>query len=372
MTTLPEPNFIERDGAKILAECIAFVEGELARPLAPSQAEHVMCKLIAYRELLARVGIQEAAKQNLPAYARYPMMDLVAAIGGVGRIVPKFATTTMRFTLASAVEDGSPIPNGTRVRSKDGRVVFATSGDVVIAAGATTADVSATAEVAGKLANGYVAGQVTELLTALPFAATVTNITTTDGGAPSETTEQLRSRLPLAIRALSVAGPEDGYAGIARGAHPTIVDVNVTNPEPRTARIFVLGAEGIPTSEVLDLVEAACSSKTVRPLTDIVDVRAAEEIEFSLVAHLKLRKGLTAPQQAAVLANATQAANDFVGYLRTKMNRAYVDSQAYDALSVDGVYSVTIETVDPHAYTVGPGTFVNCTSVSVDVIGYES
>lgn len=288
---LPEPNFIDRDGEAILAECIAWTEAQLQRPLAPSQAERVMCQLIAYRETLVRIRIQEAAKQNLIAYARYPMIDLLSAIGGTGRIEAKKATTSLRFTLPAALLDPSTIPNGMRVRSKDGRAVFATDVDVVIPAGATFVDVAATAETAGKTANGYVAGQVTELLTSLPFACAVANTTTTDGGAPSETTEQLRVRLPKAIRALSVAGPEDAYAFFALSAHPTIIDVAVTNPDPRTARIYVLVDTGVPSTEVLDLVEAACSSKSVRPLTDIVDVRAGEAIGFVLAAHIKLRKG---------------------------------------------------------------------------------
>ena len=62
MTTLPEPSFLDRDGPAILRESIERFEALAGRPLEPSQVERVLIDLIAYRELLVRIAVQEAAK----------------------------------------------------------------------------------------------------------------------------------------------------------------------------------------------------------------------------------------------------------------------------------------------------------------------
>ncbi len=369
---LPEPSFVERDGAKILAECIAYFEEATQRPLAPSQAERLLINMIAYRELLIRVQVQEAAKQNLVRYARWPMIDELGQIGGVERIPAKKARTTIRFSLSEAAELDTTVPVGTRVRTKDGRVVFATLADATIASGDTHVDVLADAEVAGPAANGYSTAQVTEILNPPPSVTlAASNVTPSADGAPSEDTEQFRLRIPKAVRALSVAGPEDAYVFFALSAHPSIVDVAVLNSAPRTAEIVVLTDAGVPSSDILELVEAACSSKRVRPITDIVVATAAEAVEYALHANLTLRKGLSLAQQADAEERAAAAAAGYVAELAAGLGRRYVDSRATKAILVDGVYSVAIDAVDEDVYDLTSTQFASCSEVSVEVVGVE-
>jgi len=73
MKELPEPKFIETDQQAVLESCIQEYENLTGRTLYPAQSERLLINLIAYREHLVRVGIQEAAKQNLVRYANAPM-----------------------------------------------------------------------------------------------------------------------------------------------------------------------------------------------------------------------------------------------------------------------------------------------------------
>lgn len=84
--SLPEPSFIDRDPVAITAELKAAWEASTGKTLYPGQVESLLIDLIAYRESLVRIGIQEAAKQNLVAYASAPMLDYLGELVGVYRI----------------------------------------------------------------------------------------------------------------------------------------------------------------------------------------------------------------------------------------------------------------------------------------------
>jgi phage-related baseplate assembly protein len=84
--SLPEPSFVTRDPEAVTAEMVASWEATAGKTLYPGQVESLLIDLIAYRESLVRIAIQEAAKQNLVAYAIYPMLDYLGQLVGVQRI----------------------------------------------------------------------------------------------------------------------------------------------------------------------------------------------------------------------------------------------------------------------------------------------
>lgn len=126
---LTEPDFIERDADKITAEMIAKYEADTGKTLYPAQAERLLIDLWAYREMLVRVAVQEAAKQNLVAFAREPMIDYLGELVGVYRLAAQPATTTLQFSVDEALAIDVLIPAGTRVSASDS-VIFATDTDV--------------------------------------------------------------------------------------------------------------------------------------------------------------------------------------------------------------------------------------------------
>lgn len=365
-TALPEPNFIDRDGATILREVIERFEALVERPLEPSQVERLLLDMLAYRETLVRVAVQEAAKQNLVAYALYPMIDFLGQLIGAGRLEAQPARTTMVMSLPAPLGVPSPIPAGTRWRSKDSKVEFETEIDVTIATGETDADpVTAVCRTPGPVGNNYVPGQVSELVSTLPFLLTGENSTTTLGGSSDEDTERLRGRIPLELQGSSVAGPEAAYQRLARGAHPDILSVAATSPEPGLVRLTVLGKVDPEPPELLELVELACTPKTVRPMCDTVEVVETERVDYTLTAELTLYKGVdpTVAEAAAELALSTYTTS-----LAQAHGRSPVRSKVLKALEVAGVYSVNLLTVS--LPVVSTEQVARCTSATVTSVGF--
>lgn len=84
MTDLPK--IVPDDPAAIAAELKAAYEAATGRAVYPGQAEQLLIDLCAYRESLCRAAINEAARQNLVAFARAPMLDYLGELVGVARL----------------------------------------------------------------------------------------------------------------------------------------------------------------------------------------------------------------------------------------------------------------------------------------------
>ena len=101
---------------------IAKYEADTGKTLYPAQAERLLIDLWAYREMLVGVAVQEAAKQNLVAFAREPMIDYLGELVGVYRLAAQPATTTLQFSVDEALAIDAD-PAGTRVSASDS-VIF--------------------------------------------------------------------------------------------------------------------------------------------------------------------------------------------------------------------------------------------------------
>lgn len=84
--SLPEPSFIDRDPEAVTAAMVASWEAATGKTLYPAQVEALLVDMVSYRESLVRIGIQEAAKQNLVTYARAPMLDHLGQLVGCTRL----------------------------------------------------------------------------------------------------------------------------------------------------------------------------------------------------------------------------------------------------------------------------------------------
>ena len=94
MTSLPEPNFIERDPSTIEQQVIATFKTALGKTLFPAQAEWLLLNGLVYQELLVRIGIQYAAQQNLVNFATGVNLDQLGALLAVTRLGTQAATVT--------------------------------------------------------------------------------------------------------------------------------------------------------------------------------------------------------------------------------------------------------------------------------------
>jgi len=361
--SLPEPNFVDRDPAALTAEMVADYQAYTGRKLQPAQVERLIIDLIAYRESLIRVAIQEAAKQNLLAFAAFPMLDYLGELLGVERLAEAPAIVTLSFTLAEPRVSVTVIPAGTRVRTGDGRVVFVTDAAAEIPAGALSIEIGAKAETAGPAGNGYIPGQVSSLLDPLP-GVTATNVSVTYGGRAGETDDRLRARIQQAPESFSVAGPVGAYRWHAVSAHQSIIDAAVLSPRPGLVRIHILTDTGLPGSEMLDLVAEVVSDDKVRPLTDKVEVAAPVRVGYQIAAQVTLYRNA---DPTSTMAAVQKAAETYAAERRAGLGRDLVPSQFISALSVAGVYRVELTT--PAWRELGAEEWADCEGIAITLAG---
>ncbi|EPD6340821.1 baseplate assembly protein [Proteus mirabilis] len=361
---LTEPDFIERDADKITAEMIAQYERDTGKTLYPAQAERLLINLWAYREMLIRVAIQEAAKQNLVAFAREPMIDFLGELVGVYRLAPQPASTLLQFSVDTALTRDVLIPAGTRISASDS-IIFATDTDVVLKAGLLLVNTRATCTEPGINGNNWQPAQISQLLDDIgDIDLQVTNLTASSGGSEQEDNDRLRERIKLAPESFTNAGSKMAYRFHAMQAHPNVVDVAVLSPFPGTVELYPLLSTGLPDDSILTLVESFCSDEKIRPLTDTVQAKPPVLVDYDIVANITVYRDQDA---ASVKVHANKAIQNWVAARRAVLGRDIVPSQIISELSVAGVYQV--ELISPALLVVAENEWANCTGITLNMTG---
>lgn len=364
MSTLPEPDFIGRDPRQVEAELIAGWEAMTGKTLYPAQVERLLIDLAAYRETLVRIGIQEAAKLNLVAFSRYPMLDYLGELVGTTRLPGAAARTLLQFTLATPATTALTIPAGTRARGAGAE--FATDAAVTLAVGQVQVTAPATATLAGSAANGLTAGTVTALIDLPGQGLTVTNTAVSAGGLGAEDDERLRARIKLAPEHFAVAGPAQAYRWQVLSLRQDVADVAVTSPAPGRVNVYPLLASGLPDAALLEAARRRLGGERVRPLTDWVTVAAPTRVPYAVTVRLLGTQGADA---AAVTAAVTASLTAFADRLRASLGHDLVPSQWSErAQRVGGVYAVTVTA--PAQRVLRPEEWPDATEITVTWDGY--
>lgn len=365
--TLQKPVFIETDPAVIIAECKAYYESLTGKPLEPAQAETLILNVFAYREVTTRNAIQAAAEQNLVDFSRAPMLDYLGRLVGVNRLAASPAEAQFQFSLISG-HGAITIPQGIRIGSTDGLLVFLTKEARTVQVSDTVVTIPAACSAPGKGANGIPAATSWVLLDPLAYVDAVNNITITAGGADEETDDELRARIKLAPSAFSTAGPKGAYIFHAKSAHPSIIDVGVTSLTPGTVNIYPLvEGGGTPSAEVIDAVYIACNADKVRPLSDTVVVAAPTKITYDISVNLTL---LNESDETTIAGIVTDALNAYAVEGRNKLGQDRMRAQIIALCQIKGVYN-TVVTSPAADIVVSETSFAECGTVSVNVTGFN-
>jgi phage-related baseplate assembly protein len=377
---LPEPEFVVRDPDAVTRQMVSQYEELTGKTLYPAQVERILVDVIAYRESLVREAIQDAAKLNLVRYSRAPILDYLGENIGVERLPASKAKTVLRFSFDPAPATGQVLPAGVVVQS--GEVQFATDVALPVAAGSLTVDVSASCLEAGTKGNGFLAGQVRELVSEVAglSVASVQNTTTTAGGSEEEDDEHLRERIVLAPEQFSNAGSVGAYRFHALSSHQDVIDVAVVGAEmavqngqlvstngipPGVVNLHPLTKAGLPSAAVKAAVLAACNADKVRPLTDYVRVYDPVQVDFAITAQLTL---YTTADAVLALAEANKAAVAFRDRLQAKLGSDVVRTQLIQALHVYGVYAVAL-VAPANDVVLSSEKWAHCTAINITVAG---
>lgn len=222
-----------------------------------------------------------AGKVSFLKYAKGDYLDNLAAIRGVQRLQATAATTTLKFTITSPLQSVVGIPAGTRATNGN-EVFFATDEYAEIKAGETTVSVPATCTEAGAGGNNFAEGEFNALVTSLPYITAVENTVQTFGGANREDDDSLRERAFEIPNSYSTAGPVGAYSYFVKEIDQSITDVIVKSDTPGVVRIIFITDSGKPDEALIQKVENALADRSVRPLTDKVEISGPGEQTYDL------------------------------------------------------------------------------------------
>ncbi|MCH2165964.1 MAG: baseplate J/gp47 family protein [Marinovum sp.] len=296
LQALPLPVFAERDTGVIRAKLVARFEVISGRTLYPAQPENYTINLMAYA--LANVGsaVQTGLLQNRVIWANGRHLDDLGANVSTYRLAAQKARAEVKFTLAETRATGVVIPKGTRVAA-GGDLVFGTTDELVIPAGAETGLVTVEALFTGAKANDLQPGQIQDILDPVAYVASVTNTQVSAGGSDVEDDPRFRLRVANASDRITRAGSRQGYIELVKAAHPGIVDVEAIRPEPGHVNIYPLMATGVAPAAVLDVIDAYLDPETRRPMGDYVTLHDPSSVVFDVTLRLKVTPGYAAGTQ---------------------------------------------------------------------------
>lgn len=343
LVNLPELDLVSADTTQTTDDLIAMFEALDGKPLYPGDPRRLFFNSIASLLVQQRALINKVSKMNYLRYASGTVLDEMGAFTETNRLPASKAKTTIRFQLSALQLSAIIIPSGTRISTEGNpKMYFATNETVEIPSGSLTIDVASSCVEPGILGNGYLSGQVKQIVDPIPFVVSAVNTTTSAGGADIEDNEPYRNRIREAPESFSVAGSEGAYKFWAKTASPSIIDVSVTSPSNAVVLIVPLLEGGtIPNEDMLTAVSNACSSKKVRPLTDHVTVEAPTISNYDITFTYWVSRDRVA-EITTIQTAVTAAVSDYVLWQKSKLGRDVNPSELIRRVMIAGAHRVEL------------------------------
>ena len=316
--------FVSDDVDEILSDLITTYEQTTDRTVHPASPERLFLSWVASALVEAYAAINYAGNQNIPSRAEGENLDALAELFfATDRPAATPATVTMRFYISEAQSSAILIPEGTQVCDNDAEMFFSTTEDVYIAIGDTYVDVQCECDEDGTDGNGYTAGQINTLVDIdnILYFDHCENIDESDGGTDELDDDEFYDLMVASEDAYSCAGARGAYEYWAKTASTDITDVVVNSPSAGTVAIYALMSDGsIAGTEIKNAIEEACSTDTVRPLTDRVTVADPDVVSFDINMTYYLSEDST--ESASDLQDAIEeAVDEYITWQTEKLGR---------------------------------------------------
>ena len=325
---LPDISFIDDISyEQILEEMIrdyeTKYEEETGRKivLRPGDKEHIHLRIESGQYYQMYQKLDNAAKMNLLKYSTGDFLKHLGALKKTFLQEPNKAIVTVRFLLSDIRKEVVYIPKGTRVTAGDG-IYFATDDYAEVTVGSSYVDVNCTCETAGTIGNDYIIGQIEVLVDPVPYVASVSNITKSEGGTVEETEESFRERIFLAPSSYSVAGPSDAYEyWVKQYNSAAIEDVKIYEPAEAVVDIRILLKDGkLPGKPFCDGCLQYLKENPIIPLTDNDIVSAPDVVKYNLKAVYYIARS-DINSIAAIQRSVESAKDTYLNWQRTKIGR---------------------------------------------------
>lgn len=372
--SLETPVFISADAPAILAEIKELYESKTGKTLSEFQLEHILIDVFSNREYQVRVAMNEAAKQNLVEFARAPILDHLAALLGVVRLAEQPAFVDLEFAIVQG-HTGVTIPQGTRVQSVDGKVVFQTLDEEVVPAGTYVVQVPSVCTTDGVIGNGYDVGSINTILDTLAFVQSVSNPEESAGGSDIEDDDSLRERVKLAPYQYSNAGSKLAYKFHTLSVNQSIIDAAILGPDDAgysvpagEVHVIPLVSGGVVTpTGVLDAVESRLNEDDIKPINDTIVVASPVAETYDIELEVTVIEGADEDAIQDAIEQAMSAYTDErAAGLGRDVTLSKVTEKAHDV--DEKIYSVDV--IAPVAdVVVAKNKFAKVGTITVTIIG---
>ena len=298
LSKLPAPQIIEELNFETILADMRRKMTELCPDwtgyaLESDPANKVM-EVAAYREMLLRQRVNEAARGVMVAFAAGGDLDHLAAFYPEERLPGAAATFRALLKLSAALDVDVTIPSAYTVVAKNGAIEALLRETVTIYPGLTeTEGIFEIIKPSGAEGNGLFL--TWDAVTPLPFVtAAAEQLEASHGGSDAESDEDFRRRVPLALERYSTAGPKGSYEAWALKAEERVKDVSATTPEPGVVHVYLLSKEGDGTADeaMISRVREILNDDGVRPLTDEVEIFSANIIHYEVRMTVEIYPGV--------------------------------------------------------------------------------
>ena len=307
----------------------------------PSDVEDFLISLIAYNRSQLEGQMNYYRKQNFLRYATGEALDLLGEWLGVKRLPPEPAVTTVRLYFETPHPQIVLDTEDVKVVAPN-QLIFKPQEPLIVPENVPEFDALFVCETPGSVGNGFLAGELRNLLQPVPYVKAVENITITAGGKETEDDEHLRDRIRLAPYRFNTAGTKKGYIYWAKTASASVIDVSVLSPSPGVVEVYVLTDQLPVPTEILSKVEEILSAEDVRPLTDYVVVKPAEPVEFTVDVEVKIASGFET-LATQILDKCQEELDNYIAETKRKLGQPINPDQIiYRLMGIQGVFYVKV------------------------------
>lgn len=367
---MPEVNFVEINPEQIESAIITGYERVAGRTLAAGDPVRLFLLSVTAQIIQLRHDINFAGQQNLLTYAQGEYLDAFGASLQVTRMPASCAETMIQFTLSQALSQAFVIPAGFAVAA--GTVTFETDEELVINSGDRTGSVHASCTEPGTIGNGFVPGQITNIVTPMAYLESATNTSTSVGGGEIEDDSSYAERIKLRPDSFSVAGPDKAYQYYAHSYSSSIIDVVVDSPTAGQVDVYPLLDGGVlPTSGFLEGLLEFLSGETIRPLTDYVLTKSPTAVNYQIQVDYWINKS-DANRVDAIQTTVKKAVEAFRVWQQTKIGRDISQDMLIHMVIQAGAAEIDRATLKPTQFQeLTVSQVAQCTDVVINFKGYK-
>lgn len=341
MDNFEEYEAIDSDAWEIKRDMINKFQELSGRSLTEANPETLIFSTVAYQLALLEEKYNDDIKQNYLRFARDERLDLKGEFyGNRGkRLIEQPAVATFRFYISSIQTTDTVIPKGSRIRYNE--LYFETDEEYKITKGNLSVDGKATCNTLGIIGNGIPVGQIKDMVDIFPNYAKVENITESNSGTNKEADESYRERIREIPESFTTAGSSGAYAFWTKTASTNIIDVKVHSPSATNVDIYIWTDIGAVSQELKEKVKAVLNEENVRPLTDNVNIKEPNKINYSIDFDYYIDKD-NETLVNVIKSNVDKTVQEYVEWQKEKIGKDINPDELIKRLKIAGVKRVVL------------------------------